>query len=152
MSNPSKAPSPIPIHATPREQAPVADSQHLPARRQTGTLDFPHQLVRTPLIDIFDTGNGLLLQADVPGTSEKGLTIHLEHNVLSLRALVENTLPPDARPLDQEYLPAHFERSFILSDEIDRAGITAELRDGVLSIWMPHADKSLTRLIEIRTE
>ena len=42
-------------------------------------------------------------------------------------------------------------RSFILSDEVDRDRITAELRNGVLRLILPKADRARTRRIEIRS-
>ena len=42
----------------------------------------------TPLIDIHEGPEGLILEADLPGASENNLTIQLEDNVLSLHARV----------------------------------------------------------------
>jgi HSP20 family molecular chaperone IbpA len=107
---------------------------------------------RVPLIDIYDTSDGLVLEADLPGASDQTLTIHLDHNVLSLRA---RTIPPPAagaRLIQQEYPFGEFERSFILSDDVDRALISAELKNGVLRIWLPRAERSMTRKIDVRSE
>lgn len=142
----------IPI--TPRVEGPDRPDEpaSLPARRAGFGPPARGLIVRAPLVDIHETEAGLLLEADVPGTSEKGLTIHLESNVLSLRARIESTVPEEAKPLDQEYQPIDFERSFILSEEVDRGRITAELKDGVLRVWMPRADRSLMRVIQVRTD
>jgi HSP20 family molecular chaperone IbpA len=143
---------PIPIRSGGDRSDRQTDPAGLPARRPGLGLPARNAVVRAPLVDIHETEAGLLLEADVPGTSEHGLTIHVENNVLSLRARVESTVPADAKPLDQEYQPTDFERSFILSDEVDRAGISAELRDGVLRVWMPRADRGQMRVIQVRTD
>ena len=44
-----------------------------------------------------------------------------------------------------------FQRSFILSDEVERGRITAELKDGVLRLHLPKAERAKTRRIEIKT-
>ncbi len=142
----------IPIRSGEGASASPVEAGGVLARRPGVGWPNREVLLRAPLVDIHESEAGLLLEADVPGTSEKGLTIHLEHNVLSLRARVETTVPEGAKPLDQEYQPLDFERSFILSDEVDRGRITAELRDGVLKVWMPRAEKSVTRVIEVRTD
>ena len=104
-----------------------------------------------PLIDIHEGPDGLVLEADLPGATEEGLTIQLEDNVLTLQARVEAAVPQGARPLHEEYRVGPFQRSFILSDEVERGRITAELKDGVLRLHLPKAERAKTRRIEIKT-
>ena len=106
---------------------------------------------QTPPIDIHDAPEGLVLEADLPGVTDSGLDIQLEDNVLSLHARVEPPAPGDARLIHEEYRVAEFFRSFILSDEVERTRITAELRDGVLRLTLPKAERAKTRRIEIKT-
>jgi len=104
-----------------------------------------------PLIDIHEGPDGLVLEADLPGATQDGLTIQLEDNVLTLLAHVEAPVPRGARPLHEEYRVGPFQRSFILSDEVERGRITAELKDGVLRLLLPKAERAKTRRIEIKT-
>ncbi len=106
---------------------------------------------QTPLIDIHDGPEGLVLEADVPGVPDGNLSIQVEDNVLSLRGRVEAPAPADARVLHEEYRPGDFYRSFILSDEVDRARISAEVVNGVLRLGLPKAERAKTRRIEIKT-
>jgi len=103
-----------------------------------------------PLIDIHEGPSGLVLEADLPGATEGGVTIQLEDNVLTLQANVEPPVPPGARLLHEEYRVAPFQRSFILSDEVERGRITAELKLGVLRVVLPKAERARTRRIEIK--
>jgi HSP20 family molecular chaperone IbpA len=109
------------------------------------------QVVHTPLIDIHEGPEGLVLEADLPGVSEGQVTIQLEDNVLSLHAKVDSTVPEGARVLHQEYRPGDYYRSFILSDEVERSKISAELKNGVLKLTLPKAERAKTRRIEIKT-
>ena len=104
----------------------------------------------TPLIDIHEGPAGLVLEADLPGAVEDGIAIQLEDNVLTLHARVEPTVPPGARLLHEEYRVAPYQRSFILSDEVERGRITAELKHGVLRVHLPKAERARTRRIEIK--
>jgi HSP20 family molecular chaperone IbpA len=122
----------------PQPLAPWSESSNRPLRR-------------SPLTDIYDGEGGLVLEADLPGASERTLTIHLEHNVLTLRALVEPSVPPEARLIQQEYPGGDFERAFILSDDLDRSRITAELKNGVLRIWLPRMERVHARVIAVRS-
>lgn len=144
---------PIPVQNRPTPQGDPGGSSMLPSPVRSPLVPrLSLQNQRIPLIDIHETPEGLVLEADVPGASEHTLTIHLEHNVLSLRAGVE---PPDvegARLIQQEYPLGDYERSFILSDEVDRATISAELKNGVLRISLPRAERARTRRIDVRSE
>ncbi|MFO0951690.1 MAG: Hsp20/alpha crystallin family protein [Isosphaeraceae bacterium] len=109
------------------------------------------RLVYTPLIDIYEAADGLTLEADLPGAVEGGVSIQLEDNVLSLLARVNPAAPEGARLVHEEYRAGDYYRSFILSDEVDRQRITAELRNGVLRLHLPKAERARTRRIEIRS-
>jgi len=105
----------------------------------------------TPPIDIHEGPDGLVLEADLPGATEDNVSIQLEDNVLSLYAKVATPAPEGARPLHEEYPIGDFHRSFILSDEVERSRITAELRNGVLRLVLPKAERAKNRRIEIKT-
>jgi len=105
----------------------------------------------TPLIDIHEAPDGLVLEADLPGASDSNVSIQLEDNVLVLHAKVPSPLPEGARVLHEEYHVGDFTRSFILSDEVERSRITAELKNGVLRLILPKAERAKTRRIEIKS-
>jgi HSP20 family protein len=116
-------------------------------------VEYPvDQVVFTPPIDIFETSEGLVLQADLPGVSSESLELQIQDNKLSLFGKVSLALPPDARLIHQEYQVGHFLRSFILSDEVDHERITAKLSQGVLEVFLPRLNKMEPRRIPIQTE
>jgi HSP20 family protein len=110
------------------------------------------QVVFTPPIDIFETSDGLVLQADLPGVSSESLELQVQDNKLSLFGKVSLTIPPEARLIHQEYQVGHFLRSFILSDEVDHERISAKLTQGVLEVFLPRLAKPEPRRIPIQTE
>jgi len=105
----------------------------------------------TPPIDIHEGPDGLTLEADLPGATERNLRIQLEDNVLSLYAKIDSPVPEGARIIHEEYRLGDYHRSFILSDEVDREQITAELKNGVLRLSLPKAERARTRRIEIKS-
>ena len=105
----------------------------------------------TPLIDIHEGPEGLVLEADLPGAVENNVKIQLEDNVLILHAKVPSPLPDGARVLHEEYRVGDYFRSFILSDEVERSRISADLRNGVLRLTLPKAERAKTRRIEIKS-
>ena len=126
-----------------------ADPATAPTHPHHGNGGSP--IYHTPPIDIHEGPDGLVLEADLPGVSEGQLSIQLEDNVLSLHAKVDAPAPDDSRVLHEEYRPGDFYRSFILSDEVERSKISAELKHGVLKLTLPKAERAKTRRIEIKT-
>lgn len=114
---------------------------------------FQHdRVVFTPPIDIFETPDGLVLQADLPGVSSESLELQIQDNKLSLFGQVTLPIPAHARLIHQEYQVGNFLRSFILSDEVDHERITAKLSQGVLEVTLPRLVKSEPRRIPIQLD
>ena len=106
----------------------------------------------SPPIDIFETDEGLVLHADLPGVSIKTLELQVQDNKLTLFGRVRPVVPPEARTVHQEYGIGDFLRSFILSDEVDYERITATMNNGVLKVVLPKAPKPKSRRIEVNSE
>ena len=132
---------PIPVTRGPQPE---------PAGAQ-GRLDVS-TIVQTPPIDIYEEADGLILEADLPGAVEDSVAIHLEGSILTLRAEARRQLPEDAEPLFEEFPFARYQRTFILNDEIDRSRISAVLRNGVLRLTLPKAERAKARRIEIASD
>ena len=120
------------------------------ANDELGTQVDP--VVFTPPIDIFETPEGLVLLADLPGVTLESLELQVQDNKLTLFGRVESDIPPEARLIHQEYALGHFLRSFILSDEVDHERITAKLNQGVLEVVLPQLRKSEPRRIQVTIE
>jgi len=108
--------------------------------------------VFTPPIDIFETEDGLVLRADLPGVTVDTLDLQVEDNKLTLFGRVKPEAPDEARLLHQEYAVGDYFRSFILSDDVDHERITAKLTNGVLEVVLPRAAKPEPRRIEVKSE
>ena len=105
-----------------------------------------------PRADIYETGNEIIVLADIPGANEKTVDITLEKNVLTLTAFVE---PVHASGFDiayAEYEEGDYQRSFRLSDEIDRDKIEASVSDGVLRLVLPKSKEAMTKKIAIKAD
>jgi HSP20 family molecular chaperone IbpA len=124
------------------------DRPAIPAEASHG----PRLACQTPLIDIHEGPEGLILEADLPGATEETVTIQLHDNVLSLQAHALPYIPEGARALHEEYRVGEYARAFILSEEIERSRITAEFLHGVLRLTLPSADRITTRRIEIQAK
>ena len=109
----------------------------------------PPRLMFNPPIDIYETPDGLVLYADLPGVDSEGLDLQVQDNRLTLFGRVASTVPESAEVLHQEYQVGDFLRSFILSDEVDHDQIQAKLINGVLRVELPRAPRAKPRRIEV---
>jgi HSP20 family molecular chaperone IbpA len=123
-----------------------ANSTAAPATRPQG-----ERLVFTPPIDIYETEEGLILRADLPGVSLDTLELQVQDNKLTLFGRMEPVVPENARLIHQEYETGDYLRSFILSDEVDHDRISAKLNNGVLEVVLPKAEKATPRRIQIQS-
>lgn len=108
--------------------------------------------VCTPPIDIFETPDGLVLRADLPGVTAETLDLQVQDNKLTLLGHVLEQAPAGANLIHQEYHVGDFVRSFILSDDVDHERITARISNGVLDLLLPRVPKPEPRKIQIRAE
>lgn len=104
-----------------------------------------------PRTDIYETDESVVLILDMPGMSEESIDITLENNILAITGNSMEIAPEGYALVFAEYEPGDFERSFRLTDQIDRDGIQAAYRDGVLSLTLPKAEKAKARKIQITT-
>jgi HSP20 family protein len=106
--------------------------------------------VFVPAVDIFESETEITLLADMPGVSSENVSIDLHENQLTLSGEVEPLISEKEGYLLQEFETGTFHRQFTLSDRIDQKAITATVKDGVLRLVLPKAEKAKPRKIEVK--
>lgn len=106
--------------------------------------------VFVPRVDIYETNEEIVVVADMPGVDESGVDILLEKKELKISGFVKPFEPEGFQLAYQEYAVGDYERSFTLSEEIDRNRIEAKMKDGVLQLHLPKAPEFKTRKIEVK--
>lgn len=102
-----------------------------------------------PATDIIETDEAIILLSDMPGVHEKAVDITLENNLLTIQGCVNQEQSKDRQLVYSEYEVGDYYRSFTLSDTVDRDGITAELKNGVLKLTLLKAEKAKARQIKV---
>ena len=103
-----------------------------------------------PAVNVEETGEALVLTANLPGFSEEAIEIGLEDGVLTIRGEIDEWQDAgDRRYHLRERRLARFRRSFTLPRAVSANAITATLENGVLRIHMPKAPESKGRTIRI---
>lgn len=90
-----------------------------------------------PAVDVIEGEGSVRIFADVPGVSEGGVELTVEKSVLTLTARPGEGEFGGKKLAYSEYGVGEYRCSFALSEEIDKEGISASLRDGVLMVELP---------------
>ena len=105
--------------------------------------------VYSPDVDIFETDKEITLLADMPGVKTEALAIDLRDDVLTLTGETGSDAESSELPILIEYGVGKYYRQFTLSEVIDQAKISAELKDGVLRLVLPKVEKATPRKIKV---
>jgi len=102
----------------------------------------------SPQVNIFETKDGYVLEAEMPGVNKEGLEIMLEGNEITLvgHRQLESL---SGEMLFGESLHADYRRVFELDPAIDTAKINAKMDQGVLTLTLPKSEKVKPRKITV---
>jgi HSP20 family protein len=105
----------------------------------------------TPAVDIFETDNhDLVLKAELPGMSSEDVEVIVENSTLVLKG----TKKFDAAVKDENYRRIErsygtFHRSFTLPNTVDAAKVSADFKNGVLTVTLPFREEAKPRTINV---
>jgi Molecular chaperone (small heat shock protein) len=104
----------------------------------------------SPLVDIFEDQNRLIVEADLPGMSRDDFEVSVENNILTLkgeRKFEKKTEGDNYHRVERSY--GSFTRQFTLPQTITSEGATADFDGGVLRIALPKREETKARKIEV---
>jgi HSP20 family molecular chaperone IbpA len=119
-----------------------------PAERVETTRSAPFA---TPLADIRQTKNGIVVELDMPSVDPGSINVGYERRTLTVTARGRSTAPSGYSLTHAEYADDDYERTFTVSDLIDANGIDATYRNGVLKLVLPFAKEAQARTIKVKT-
>jgi len=102
-----------------------------------------------PVTDIFETDQTLTLIVEMPGVNKDNVDVQVENDVLTIDGRVDFANYEGLQPLYTEYNVGNYVRSFQLSSKIDQGGINAQLKDGIMTLVLPKAEKAKPRKIAV---
>jgi len=115
-------------------------------RRPSG----PESVLR-PAVDIFETGEGITLIADMPGVSKDRLDLRVEANNLLLEGTIGIAPQENMAALHADVRATLYRRSFVLGNELEASKIEANLKDGLLTVRIPKRAELRPRRIEVKS-
>src|SRR5208282_1778579 len=102
----------------------------------------------SPEVNIYETADGYLLEAEMPGLDKDGLEITLEGNELTITGR-RNAESVDGELLIRERSRVDFQRTFELDPAIDTAHINAKMNQGLLTLTLPKSEQVKPRKIAV---
>ncbi|SDB16350.1 Molecular chaperone IbpA, HSP20 family [Desulfonatronum thiosulfatophilum] len=105
-----------------------------------------------PATDILETGDGFFIYVDMPGVSKEELIIDLSDDELRIGGKSTYQGVTNENRIHVEFGNVEYTRAFTLSHIVDREKIKATLKNGVLELHLPKAEKALPRKIQVEAE
>jgi len=102
----------------------------------------------SPRVNITETKDGYLLEAEMPGVNKGGLEISLEGTELTLVGRRQEQVQ-GMDLLYRESANRDYRRVFVLDPTIDSAKIDAKIENGVLRLHLPRAEQLKPRKIQV---
>ena len=114
--------------------------------------DAPVWNTRQPVVDVVETEDGYVLEAELPGMTDADVDVRVEDNLLTITAKHESETDEERRYLIRERAAREYRRSFVLPKDADRSAIEARFRNGILILDIKKLPEAKPRQIEIKGE
>jgi HSP20 family protein len=101
-----------------------------------------------PGVDIFETNEGYVLEAEMPGVNKEGLEITLDGTEITITGH-RAPLSPAGQTLFRERRPVDYRRTFELDPVIDTGKISARMNQGVLTLTLPKSARAKPQKITV---
>ncbi|MDE2078502.1 MAG: Hsp20 family protein [Burkholderiales bacterium] len=95
-------------------------------------------------LDVKESGNGYIVQAEIPGVPKEDIHVDVNGALVTLRAEVkqQDSQTKDERVLRSERYFGSISRSVELPAEVDASETTAKFTNGVLTLQLPKKQKT----------
>jgi len=106
-----------------------------------------------PIVDIYDSENAIIINAEIPGVTKENITLDVKENILSIKG--ERKAEEEIRKENyyrKERCFGSFERAFTLPSAVDPGRITANFKEGVLKVEIPKPEGKKPKQIKINVE
>lgn len=102
----------------------------------------------TPAASVTETGDGYMLEIEMPGVKKDGLDISVDNNELTI--IGRRSLPAmEGTLIHRESRSENFRRTFELDPSIDANKISAKIDQGLVTLTLPNAEHVKPRKITV---
>lgn len=102
-----------------------------------------------PPINVFQKGDDFVAVVELPGVDKGSLEIEAKENTIRIAGRKAIKYDENASVHRRERVTGSFDRTIAVPIQIDPDAIRAEMRDGVLALFIPRAERDKPRKISI---
>lgn len=103
----------------------------------------------TPPVDLYETAAAFVLTAELPGLAREDIELHAEESRIVIRGERAAGHVSCEQYHRVERGHGRFSRAFLLPEPIDTEGVTADLKDGLLTVTLPKAAGRGARKVDV---
>jgi len=105
---------------------------------------------RYPLMNVWSSGEGVVVDVEVPGADPKDLDVSVEGDRLTLAGKLNVAEPPEGETYHRRERPAgEFARTLQLPFRAESVGVKASFKNGILRIAVPRSEDEKPKKIQI---
>lgn len=123
------------------------DETFLPAR---GSEAAPAAAMWSPAVDIYESGDDIVVKAEVPGMDREDVAVEVKDGILTLRGdrkFEKEAKEENYHRIERSY--GTFVRSFALPSSVDPERVRAGLKDGVLEVRLSKKEQAKPRKVQV---
>lgn len=128
-------------------------TSELQAASQSTATQFQQEALRIrPAVDLVENDQSFVMHVEMPGVDQEHANVVIERNVITVQGTTSFSTAEGFAAVAGEVGPRVYERSFQLSDDIDRANIDAQVKHGVLTLTFPKVQRAQKATIPVKGE
>jgi HSP20 family molecular chaperone IbpA len=117
-------------------------------KKEQGAVESTRNLRQvTPLVDIYENDDEILLHAEMPGVTKDDITVNIDNGNLALTGV--RSMSKGGAAEWEEFGEVEYQRVFSVPQTIDVNKVSAELKDGVLALHLPKSEAAKPKQIKI---
>jgi HSP20 family protein len=107
----------------------------------------------SPAVDIIETEDALALKADLPDVKIEDIDIRVENNTLTIRGhrkFQKDEKVKGYHRIERSY--GEFVRSFALPQTVNTENVTADYKNGVLTVTLPKKEAAKPKQVKVEIQ
>lgn len=101
------------------------------------------------LVAVVETPEALTVVLEMPGVDRNSIEANVEDDIVTIEGRIDFSKYEGMQPVYTEYNVGHYARSFQISNKVDQSKISAQMKDGVVTIVLPKAEQAKPRKIQV---
>jgi len=115
--------------------------------------DVPRTFSVNPAVDIRENEEGYSMEVELPGMTDKDVEVKVEGNLLTISSKKKEEKEEKKKDyVMRERKSYSFSRSFVLPENTDSEKISAEFKNGLLTLSVPKSEAAKPKLLEIKVK